>query len=156
MIIPAPSTRPPSLEMAHYPKTEYMTTRMQLRYSCGLHISPEFTDEHLNGAGLQIGMVLPWFVVGPEQQYARISVPGEHVATWGDSQDAVKDDVTYPTTAWRSGRRRPNLRPPRLKPPCCQMLVPGDVRGFLRNHRLPISGNSGSKCNSCAAPGDRV
>lgn len=36
-------------------------------------------------------MVLPWFVVGPEQQYARISVPAEHVATWGDLlQDAVR------------------------------------------------------------------
>jgi len=45
----------------------------------------------LNELGLQIGTVLPWFVVGPEQQYTRVSVPPEHVATWGNLlQDAVR------------------------------------------------------------------
>jgi hypothetical protein len=38
----------------------------------------------LNELGLQIGAVLPWFVVDPEQQYTRVSVPTEYVATWGD------------------------------------------------------------------------
>jgi hypothetical protein len=45
----------------------------------------------LNELGLQIGTVSPWFVIGPEQQYTRVSVPADHVATWGNLlQDAVR------------------------------------------------------------------
>ena len=41
--------------------------------------------------GLQVETVLPWFVVGPEQQYTCVTVPAEHVATWRDLlQDAVR------------------------------------------------------------------
>jgi hypothetical protein len=45
----------------------------------------------VNELGLQVDMVAPWFVVGPEQEYTRVAVPVEYSATWGDLlRDAVR------------------------------------------------------------------
>ncbi len=45
----------------------------------------------MNELGLQLGVVLPWFVTGPEQNYARVSVPAEHAAAWdGLISDAIR------------------------------------------------------------------
>lgn len=36
----------------------------------------------MNELGLQLGTVLPWFIVTPQQQYTRVSVTPAQVATW--------------------------------------------------------------------------
>lgn len=45
----------------------------------------------MNELGLQVDTVLPWFVVEPQQQYTRVSVPVEYASSWDELiSDAVR------------------------------------------------------------------
>jgi uncharacterized protein DUF1837 len=70
-----------------YVLTLPITICMPIRYS----LASFSAGIAVNELGLEVGGVMPWFAVGPQQGYTRVTVSAAHAATWeGLLSDAVR------------------------------------------------------------------
>ena len=68
----------------------------------------------MNELGLEIDEVMPWFVIGADQGYTRVTVSAEHAGSWADLLSTPYDVVTFQTHDWQLLQPRGTLHKGRL------------------------------------------